>query len=404
MILKYLLGCGLLLSACTQPQPPPLQPYISTIAEINRDLELCENYLKNKQFRPNRLNTNRTLTEFMHDKGIAVPINDSRLMNNVNFHNPSTTYPFMLINDSLQKMRGYTTSDFLSPFIVEAEEDSTKQFYRKIPACWVWSVSWHYTAGNSRVDCDQNKATVSQQNNVSIPFQKTFRTQLKSGKPFDVFSHALSPQVSLINEMLRDFQPKNKAEQLKLVTELVEGLHQYYSSCHYENQYMYNIDTNACPIYCAFLNGNKKDSSLNCWNHNPLLCKEPIGATKPNSEKDLFIHPQKAAATLQIFEKSETASAGFKYNQKFVQLSPAQVRTMRLPALCPPRDSLIAIADYIDQTQPTFILFKKHFRVCEAAYNFFLLYYFDFPEGKAPILRDIRVVVPDNFGLNIYPN
>lgn len=394
-----------LFTVSCNPTIPPIQPYVSTVQEINKDLEACEKYFKNTQLFPTRLQIDENLENLRDsylDTDLTISLGDKVLKVKLNLHNPSTTYALILENGSTQKMRGYTTSDFLSPFILEAEKDSTKQFYTKIPACWAWLVSWDYL--NARLDCDQDTATISQQNNVSVPFRQLLRTQLKSGKPFEVFSHAQSPQVSLINEILKDFQPKNKAEQLKIVTELVNGLHPYYSSCHYENFYMYNVDTNACPIYCAFLNGNKKDSSLNCWNHNPFLCEESVGGKMPKSEKDLFIHPQKATATLQIFKAEETEKGGFKYNQKFVQLTPAQVRTMRLPALCPPRDSLTAIADYIEQTQPTFIFFKKYFQSCEPTYNYFLLYYFDFPEGKAPILRDIRVVVPDNFGLNISPN
>jgi hypothetical protein len=268
-------------------------------------------------------------------------------------------------------------------------------FYSVIPnECSFWTC---ISSTQFREDAPFFKKGNMQSNVMPSILQNGQRIKLREEISFKTFSFKNSPYVSILNELLATY-PNILWSELEILLQQSQNMHFY---CPPALGDTYNVDTQKVQFY------HVKKTTVKTF---PKDWCFPAGWLHPPKFKDFELKIDSIELNSLFFRwdnenKHLAPDTSFsKYGFKFVSLTPAQVRTMRLPALCPPRDSLTAIADYIDQTQPTFIFFKKYFQACEPTYNYFLLYYFDFPEGKAPILRDIRVVVPDNFGLNIPPN
>ena len=285
----------------------------------------------------------------------------------------------------------YPVLDYLTIILPENNIPKDADFYTlDKDTCFFW-----LPRGDLQLRIDYpNQPKGWLQGDISVcPISYTQKPRLKNGKKFEVFEFKNKHNIQVLNELLLGI--KNlPLKELELLLQSVQSFDLY---CNAQAGDLYHAVTDSILIYYSISSKQKKLPHL----------KIEGWAFKKNIKNTLQDSALLAGSAFRWDETNQHLGVDtffYKHRFKFVSLTPAQVRTMRLPALCPPRDSLTAIADYIEQTQPTFIFFKKYFQSCEPTYNYFLLYYFDFPEGKAPILRDIRVVVPDNFGLNISPN
>jgi hypothetical protein len=321
-------------------------------------------------------------TNFFSAQRFCVTLGASRHLYKNDYANLAT-----VTNKKTKVIYTYPVLDYLTTVLPENNIPSDTNFYTlDKDTCFCWLPQGDFMFRQDALN--QPKGTL-QGDLFYFPISSLLKPRLKNGKKFEVFEFKNKYNIKVLNELLLGADSLSLKE-LELLLQSIQSFDLY---CNSRAGDLYHVLADSIFIYYSKTR-NLPISKINGWANNR--------ANKNQLDSVLL-----AGSGFRWDEENQHLGVDtffYKHRFKFVSLTPAQVRTMRLPALCPPRDSLTAIADYIDQTQPTFIFFKKYFQSCEPTYNYFLLYYFDFPEGKAPILRDIRVVVPDNFGLNISPN